>query len=68
MLARHNPRQALYIGRALWVKPQRGPQQKELPFAHGGSGVLLSRALAAKLQPVLEVRGRGRGRVGVRVW
>jgi hypothetical protein len=44
----------LYIGRTMFVTPQEGRLQGQMiPFAHGGSGVVLSRALVREIVPLL---------------
>lgn len=44
----------IYIGRTMFVTPQEGRLQGQmLPFAHGGSGVVLSAALVREIVPLL---------------
>ena len=44
----------IYIGRTMFVTPQEGRLQGQmLPFAHGGSGVVLSAALVREIVPLI---------------
>ena len=54
----------VYIGRAMFVTPQEGRMQGQmLPFAHGGSGVVLSAALVREIVPlIMEILGGKRER------
>lgn len=64
MLAeQQDPGHPLYLGRTMFVEVQEGPLvHQTIPFAHGGSGVVLSAALLRAFAPLLiEVLQNKRG-------
>lgn len=67
MLAeQQDPGQPLYLGRTMFVEVQEGPlMHQTIPFAHGGSGVVLSAALLRVFGPllmeVLQKKGKSGG-------